>query len=137
MTSTKPVAHAPADDDAGAVAARCFQLAGQLTGGPVRDALLAMGRDYTLRARDAAQTASFRREVARGQAPSPRAPLGRLLDFLAEWTAPVPRAKTPQRAVVVAPTVQRAARAQPAPERIAPQRGSRLYRLHALTRPGT
>src|SRR5258706_12463616 len=51
----------------GAVAARCRHLADQLAGGPVRDALLAMARDYTRRAVDAARTAPFRLELERSE----------------------------------------------------------------------
>jgi hypothetical protein len=134
-------------NEAGGVAADCYRAAGQMAGGPVREALLAMGRDYSARARATARTAAFRLELDRAHHAAPASWLARLLEFLVPAT-PARRANTPVRAStppsVVAPAAVRVARpARPSavqralgqPTRPA-ARGSRLYRMHALTVPG-
>jgi hypothetical protein len=146
---TKPTGSphvSPTGDDAGAISAQCFRLAGQLKGGPVRDALLAMGRDYATRARASARTAAFRIELAASQRAAPRQPLAQLFDALSDWLAPIARPAAARPAATVAPATTRVARVpgvarpQPAPAAPAaakPQRGSRLFRAHALGRLGS
>jgi len=120
-----------ADPGPGAVSAHCFRLAGQLAGGPVRDALLAMGHDAAGRAREAAQLSAFRLAIAQSQPPAPRG--SRVLRLLADLLEPLPapqrRARPPAPATTVKPA------AQPAPRLAAPgtpARGSRLYRTHSV-----
>jgi hypothetical protein len=110
----------------GAVAAHCFRLAEQLAGGPVRDALLAMGRDYTARARDVARTNAFRLELANSQPPARGL---RALRLLTELFEPLPQPT--RRALPAAPQPVRVA-APTARQPAAPPRGSRLYRMHAV-----
>ena len=125
-----------AGEDPGTTAARCFHLANQLGGGPVRDALLAMGRDYSTRARAAARTVAVRPAVAR-LAPPPNRFAG-IVDAIIDWLAPMSPPAAPARRVPVAMTV----RAEPAavPRQATParpsaqrKRGSRLFRTHALS----
>jgi hypothetical protein len=137
----------PASDDAGAISAQCFRLAGQLAGGPVRDALLAMGRDYAARARATAQTAGFRFELAASQRAAPAKPLAQLFDALSQWLAPIapPAARSAETGVPAAtrsartPGVARTPRAAAptAAPAAKPARGSRLFRAHALGRFGS
>ena len=137
----------PTDSNDAAVAADCFRAAAQMSGGRVRDALLAMGRDYSARARAAAQTASFRIELAQARHAAPASWLGRLLEALMPAT-PVRRATArvgaPAIAQTTAPAGARpAGTTRPAPVRPQPNqparasaRGTRLFRMHALTLPG-
>lgn len=137
---------APLRGDEGAVAARCFQLAGQMRGGPVRDALLAMGRDYAARARDASRLAG-RGPAEEGRAP-PAGLLGRLFAFVTDFAAPLPAPPSSRRGAVpmagdgavrrapapasVAPAavVSTAGAAEAVqPRTDAPRRGSRLFRI--------
>ena len=128
-------------DDAGAVAADCYRLAGQIGGGAVRDALLEMGRDYTARARDSVRTAQFRVELAHSQpAATGFWPLRILADLFAPLPAEPVRTTPPVRraAATAEPTVRTPAPRAPAP--VAPPartkstpRTSRLFRLHALS----
>ena len=137
------------DPDAVTVAARCFTLAEQIGDGPVRDALLAMGRDYTERARQTARATAARitreydvREY--GVREAPRSTLARwmsdLFDPLPQQPAPARRAAPTTRVSAVMPQPIRleqarmAAPAAPRNAQPAPRRGSRLYRMHALTR---
>lgn len=126
--------------DEGAVAAHCFHLAGQLRGGPVRDALLAMGRDYAARARDASRLAS--RDAGPSAADPGRATLlGRLLGFVTDFAAPLPPRATPPASVAVTVRVEtvsvvaqpRASNAAPPPAPVPaaapPRRRSRLFRI--------
>jgi hypothetical protein len=127
------------DPDAVTVAARCFTLAEQIGGGPVREALLAMGRDYTERARQTARATADRITREYEVREAPRSTLARwmsdLFDPLPQQPAPARRAAPttrvsaamPQQARVAAPMAQGSA--QPASRRT-----SRLYRMHALTR---
>jgi len=121
-----------------AVASHCFKLAEQIGGGPVRDALVAMGRDYSGRARETAQKAAFRIELAHSR--QDRTGVWPF-NLLAELLAPLPPRPVQRAAPAPAPQPQRAAppqarRAAPAVARSAPskppQRASRLFRLHAL-----
>jgi hypothetical protein len=133
-----------AEDHPGGVAARCFMLAEQIGGGPVHDALVAMGQDYSARARAAAQTAGFRIELAHNS--RDRARFWPLRLF-AELLAPLPplpaRRDAPAARPAAQPQSQRSA--QPQARRAAPvnapsaptkrsQRASRMFRMHALAR---
>jgi hypothetical protein len=119
----------------GAVAARCRQLADQLAGGPVRDALLEMARDYTRRALDAARTAPFRLELERTQRDATALRVfeafDRFVDNVRGSTArpSLPPVATAQHSAPVVAATQ----AAPAPT-VSPRRASRLYRIHALQR---
>jgi hypothetical protein len=114
-------------ENCGAVASRCFTLASQLAGGPVRDALLAMGRDYTAQARETAQTAGFRIELERSRSDTRGWPLRVLTDLFAPLPPPVKRVAPPAPA---ARTTMPAAR----PAAQSRQHASRMFRLHALAR---
>lgn len=134
-------------EEPGAVAARCRHLADQLAGGPVRDALLEMARDYTGRAVDAARTAPFRLELERSQRDATAL---RLFEAFDRFVDNVRRAVAPPATAPVVPgpvqsaPVPAARRAVPAPvaaapvtpakPAVSPRRGSRLYRIHALQR---
>ncbi len=117
----------------GAVAARCRHLADQLAGGPVRDALLAMARDYTRRAVDAARTAPFRLELERSERDASALRVfeafDRFVDNVRGTTAraSLPPVATAQHAAPVVAVTQ----AVPQPK-VSPRRASRLYRIHAL-----
>jgi hypothetical protein len=128
-------------DDAGAVAADCYRLAGQIGGGAVRDALLEMGRDYTSRARDTARTAKFRVEQAQRQPDAAGFwPLRILADLFAPLPVeparritPVARRVSPSAVPAIRPPAQRATTPAAPPVRTkAAPRSSRLFRLHAL-----
>jgi hypothetical protein len=133
-----PKAAAAPEDYPGAVSAHCFELAAQLGGGPVRDALIAMGHDYSARARETAQTVGFRLELARSRQDDAGF---RPLRLLAELLAPLPPrpaarpaaqpqtrpAAAPQTQYAAAPTVARDAPVKPS------KRAPRLFRMHALT----
>ena len=126
-----------AEEHPAAFASRCFQLAAQIGGGPVHEALAAMGRDYSARARETAQTAGFRIELERGrQETASFWPLRVLTDLLAPLPPRPPRRTAPAKVQYAAPPPAR--RATPAVAHSAPaeppRRGSRLYRLHALAR---
>jgi hypothetical protein len=130
-----------AQDHPAAVASHCFELARQIGGGPVCEALAAMGRDYSARARETAQTAGFRIELERNRPDDTRFWPLRVLSELcaplpARHAAPAVRPTAPAKVQHAAPaparpTTPAVARSAPA-ER--PRRGSRLYRLHALGR---
>jgi hypothetical protein len=117
----------------GAVAARCRHLADQLAGGPVRDALLAMARDYTRRALDTARAAPFRLELERHERDDTAlkvfAAFDRFVDNVRGATAraSLPPVATAQHAAPVVAATQ----AVPQPT-VSPRRASRLYRIHAL-----
>jgi hypothetical protein len=142
---SKPGAAADDEPLAGAVAARCFKLAERIGGGPVRDALVAMGRDYSMRAKETAQTAAFRIELEHSrEASSSFWPLRVLTDLF----APLPpqpvrreapavddaRPAAPAGRAAAKPQVRRAASAvaSGAPAKRSPHT-SRLFRMHALT----
>jgi hypothetical protein len=114
------------DISAGAVAARCFHLAAQLRGGPVRDALLAMGRDYVGRARDGARSAAVRIDAKRSQAGASPSNLFRTL------VEPLPRRAVPapvMAAAAVMPVRQAVPHTVPAAApSAAPRYKSRIYR---------
>ncbi len=127
--SDLPTLHDDAPDTA-AFAAHCFRQADQLKGGPVRDALRAMGRQYAARAREKAQTASFRWELDRSQRAASHSLLGRALEALARWFEPL---VAPPPVPVVA---RRTAPAPVAPQRrLPPRHVPRILRINALTRP--
>ncbi len=155
MRASQTVTPVPAnaEEDDGAVAARCFHLAAGMAPGPIRDALLAMGREYSTRARARVRTMPSR--PARGEtARAARVSLlTRMVDQLTTWLEPVParaprRAPAPQpgaampriaaadrRPTAVAPSAQ-PARATPTPQRARVNRGARLFRINALKMPG-
>jgi hypothetical protein len=116
----------------GAVAARCRHLADQLAGGPVRDALLEMARDYTRRALDAARAAPFRLELERSERDAAAlrvfAAFDRFVDNVRGTTAraSLPPVVTAQHAAPVVSATQ----AAPQPK-VSARRASRLYRIHA------
>lgn len=135
-------------DDAAAVAADCFRAAGQMAGGPVRDALLAMGREYSARAHATARAASFRIELEQARRAAPAS----WLDGLLEFFMPVTQTRRASAPVVATPTARpiastgarhriagsSATKRPPDQPTRAPTRarGSRLFRMHALTVPG-
>jgi hypothetical protein len=134
-----------AHDDAGAFAARCYHLADQLAPGPVRDALLALGRDYSGRARDTARSAPVRVALAHASRNQARGLLAKLAEAVERWFAPLPspapaiaRPAAPASAAPARAAGQRprAAAMAPRPVATSPRRGSRLFRVNALTAPG-
>jgi hypothetical protein len=125
-----------AEDHPAAVAAHCFRLAEQIGGGPVRDALLAMGQDYSMRARASARTAALRVELEHESRDSARFWPLRLF---AELLAPLPPRPARHDTTAVRPAAQpQARRAAPAVTPNPPikpsRRASRMFRLHALAR---
>jgi hypothetical protein len=133
MNPTDDSFRTDAEPGPGAVAAHCFRLAEQIGGGPVRDALLAMGRDYAGRAHDAARTSAFHFELAQSQRPAHGL---RALHLLAELLEPLPQATRRAPPPSAAPAVPRPGRVA-APTALAPAapppRRSRLYRTHAVS----
>jgi hypothetical protein len=125
-----------ADDHPAAVAAHCFRLAEQIGGGPVRDALIAMAQDYSMRARATARTAAFRIELDHESRDSKRFWPVRLF---AELLAPLPPRPARRETTAARPAAQPQARrtapavAPSAPAK-RPQRASRMFRMHALAR---
>jgi hypothetical protein len=128
-----------AADPPGAIASHCFKLAEQIGGGPVRDALVEMGRDYSARARETAQTAGFRLELARSRQDGPGFwPLRLFADLLAPLPARPARREVRSAPVAIQPATTPQARHAAAPVAAprAPakrsQRASRMFRMHAL-----
>jgi hypothetical protein len=128
-------------DDAAGVAADCYRMADQIGGGPVRAALMEMGRDYATRARDTARTAAFRLELERSEREASGFwPLRLLADLLAplpaqpvRHAAPTPRPAATSAMPASQPPVRRTT--TPVAPRAASKpaaRSSRLFRMHAL-----
>jgi hypothetical protein len=84
------------------------------------------------------------RDGPRSQRAAPPTPLAQLFDALSDWLAPIARPATARPEATAVPAATRAVRLpgaarapQAAPPAAKPQRGSRLFRAHALGRFGS
>ena len=118
------------------MAAHCFRLAEQIGGGPVHDALVAMGQDYTVRARNAVRTAASRIEREHGSRDGAGFwPLRLFAELLAPLPARPARRDAPAAHRAAQPQARRAAPAiTPSAPTKPSRRASRMFRLHALAR---
>jgi hypothetical protein len=125
-----------AEDHPAAVAAHCFRLAEQIGGGPVRDALIAMGQDYSMRARATARTAALSIELEHSRHDDTRFwPLRLFAELLAPLPPRPARRDTTAARPAAPPTARRAAPAvTPSAPIKPPRRASRMFRMHALAR---